>query len=120
MTLPDGGQRHVTLSVGGLKRLKLGLEKAGIDPLFFAWPPDNEPDRAPYRGLKPLEREDAGIFFGCDAEIIDALDRLRGLSEAPQPRLLVILGSSGSGKSSFMRAGSARPKRDDRAFFRCP
>ena len=121
VTLPDGGQRHVTLSVGGLKRLKLGLEKAGIDPLFFAWPPANEPDRAPYRGLKPLEREDAGIFFGRDAEIIDALDRLRGLSEAPQPRLLVILGASGSGKSSFMRAGLwPRLKRDDRTFFPMP
>ena len=88
-----------------LQRLKAGLTKAGLDARFFAWPPESEPDRPPYRGLKPLEAEDAGIFFGREAEVIGALDRLRGLSETPPPRLLVILGASGAGKSSFLRAG---------------
>jgi hypothetical protein len=46
------------------------------------WPPKDEPGRPPYRGLKPLEAEDAGIFFGRDAPIVEALDRLRGLREA--------------------------------------
>src|SRR5438552_9052299 len=46
-------ERHIGYSQSGLLRLKRGLEKAGLDPRFFAWPPDSEPDRAPYRGLKP-------------------------------------------------------------------
>jgi hypothetical protein len=41
---------------------------------------------------------------------------LRGLREAPPPRLLVILGASGAGKSFFMRAGLLpRLERDDLA-----
>ena len=74
-----------------------------------------------YRGLKPLEAEDAGIFFGREAPVIEALDRLRGLAEAAPPRFLVILGASGAGKSSFLRAGLLpRLSRDDRNFLPLP
>ena len=71
---------HVTFSAEGLQRLKHGLEEAGLDAKYFAWPPQNDPDRPPYRGLRPLEAEDAGIFFGRDGPIVEALDRLRGLA----------------------------------------
>ena len=112
---------HVTFSREGLFRLKDGLAKAGLDPRFFAWPPPHDPGRAPYRGLKPLEQEDAGIFFGREAPIVEALDMLRGLAEAAAPRLFVILGASGAGKSSFLRAGLLpRLARDDRAFLTLP
>jgi hypothetical protein len=108
---------HVTFSNEALARLKSGLEQAGLDARFFAWPPPNEPNRAPYRGLEPLESVDAGIFFGRDAPIIDALDSLRGLRESARPRLFIILGASGAGKSSFLRAGILpRLARDDRYF----
>jgi formylglycine-generating enzyme required for sulfatase activity len=111
----------VSFSQEGLRRLRAGLVKAGLDPRFFAWPPANDPDRSPYRGLRPLEAEDAGIFFGRNAPILEALDRLRGLREAPPPRLLVVLGASGAGKSSFLRAGLfPRLVRDDRHFLPLP
>jgi formylglycine-generating enzyme required for sulfatase activity len=114
-------QAYVRFSKEGLQRLKHGLEQAGLDPKYFAWPPANDPDRPPYRGLRSLEAEDTGIFFGRDAAVIAALDRLRGLREAAPPRLLVILGASGAGKSSFMRAGLLpRLKRDDRHFLPLP
>src|SRR5262249_18254634 len=65
--LPISGQEaHVTFSAEGLARLKTGLQKAGLDPKYFAWPPADDPNRPPYRGLRPLEAEDAGIFFGRD------------------------------------------------------
>jgi formylglycine-generating enzyme required for sulfatase activity len=112
---------HVTFSQEGLQRLKHGLEQAGLDPKYFAWPPANDPNRPPYRGLRPLESDDAGIFFGRDAPIIEALDRLRGLRETRPPRLMVILGASGAGKSSFLRAGLLpRLMRDDRHFLPLP
>ena len=114
-------ERHISYSQSGLLRLKRGLEKAGLDARFFAWPPESDPDRAPYRGLKPQEAADAGIFFGRDAPIVDAIDRLRGLRAGAPPRLLVILGASGAGKSSFLRAGlMPRLKRDDRQFIPLP
>ena len=64
----------------GKERLKIGLEKAGLSPSTFRWPPEDDPDRAPYRGLKPLEEQDAPILFGRDAEIF------RGLALSPSER----------------------------------
>ena len=46
---------------------------------------------------------------------------MRGLRDAAAPRLLVILGASGAGKSSFLRAGLVpRIGRDDRNFLPLP
>jgi WD40 repeat protein len=120
--LPDlSKEEHVHFSRSGLARLKAGLDKAGLDPRFFAWPPEDERNPAPYPGLRPLEAEDAGIFFGREAPTIFALDRLRGLREAAPPRLLVIQGASGTGKSSFLRAGVIpRLTRDDENFLPLP
>jgi formylglycine-generating enzyme required for sulfatase activity/class 3 adenylate cyclase len=101
--------------------VRLDGAPTGLDPKHFAWPPASDPNRPPYRGLRPLEAEDAGIFFGRDAPVIAALDRLRDLREAVPPRLLVILGASGAGKSSFLRAGLIpRLRRDDRCYLPLP
>jgi len=112
---------HVGFSAEGLARLKAGLTRAGLDPKFFAWPPAEEPDRAPWRGLEALSARDAGVFFGRDANVIEALDALRGLREGAPPRLLVLLGASGAGKSSFLRAGLLpRLARDEAQFVALP
>ncbi|WP_294533365.1 hypothetical protein [uncultured Rhodoblastus sp.] len=104
-----------------MARLKAGLTQAGLDPRFFAWPPEGDLDRAPYRGMEPIDTLDAGVFFGRDGPIVEALDALRGLREAAAPRLFVILGASGAGKSSFLRAGLLpRLSRDDVNFLCLP
>ena len=111
----------VSYSAQGLERLKIAIERAGIDARHFDWPPKNESARSPYRGLKPLEAEDAGIFFGRDAPIVRGLDKLRALREDKPSRTLVILGASGAGKSSFLRAGLyPRLKRDNQHFLPLP
>jgi formylglycine-generating enzyme required for sulfatase activity/Tfp pilus assembly protein PilF len=122
VTVPQTAEPvQIAFSVEGLRRLRLGLFSAGLDASYFSWPPENDPDRPPYRGLLPLEAEDAGIFFGREGPIIEAIDALRGLRGSAPPRLLVILGASGSGKSSFLRAGLfPRLKRDDRNFLPLP
>ena len=102
----------------GLKRLKAGLQNAGLSASFFAWPPKGDESRSPYRGLEPLDAQDAAVFFGRDAEILQGLDRLRGMRAAGDQGLFVILGASGAGKSSFLRAGLLpRLARDDRHFY---
>ena len=89
----------------GVDLLPLGLERAGLDERSFSWPPPNDPKRAPYRGLRALETNDGAIFYGRDADILRALERIRRLTETRASNLLIILGSSGVGKSSFLCAG---------------
>jgi len=56
----------------------------------------------PYRGLASFEPEDAEWFFGRE----DLTRHLLGLAAAPVSGVpLVMIGSSGSGKSSVLRAG---------------
>ena len=105
----------------GLNRLRSGLQSAGLSANAFPWPPRGDESRSPYRGLEPLDAQDAAVFFGRDAEILQGLDRLRGMRAAGNEGLLVILGASGAGKSSFLRAGLLpRLARDDRHFFPLP
>jgi WD40 repeat protein len=110
-------QSPVHIAEASLKSLKRGLEQAGIGAETFDLQPDqNGPFgwRAPYRGLEALEPEDAAVFFGRDADIVRGIDMLRGLASRRPPRLFVILGASGAGKSSFLRAGLwPRLLRDD-------
>ena len=118
---PSNTVEAVSFGTDGLNRLRIGLLQAGLDANYFEWPPKCDLARPPYRGLKPFEAEDAGIFFGRDGAIVEILDRLRGLREASPPRLLVILGASGAGKSSFLRAGVLpRLARDDQHFLCLP
>ena len=57
------------------------------------------------------------MFFGRDAQIVRALDMLRGMRTTGVDSLFVVLGPSGSGKSSFLRAGLLpRLRREDRHF----
>lgn len=107
----------VHLAEQGLKSLKRGLDKAGVAPETFELQPDaNGPLgwRAPYRGLEALEAADAAVFFGRGADLMRGIDALRGLAARHAARLLVLLGASGAGKSSFLRAGLwPRLLRDD-------
>jgi WD40 repeat protein len=108
-----GKPYKIAFSSSGLARLKIGLGKAGLAAKTF--PVDLE--RSPYPGLKALGEGDAGIFFGRDADIVRALDELRGMREGGSKQLFVIQGASGTGKSSFLRAGLIpRLKRDDRSY----
>jgi formylglycine-generating enzyme required for sulfatase activity len=87
------------------RRLERGLRAAGLDPSHFAFPPPDEPKRPAYRGLAALEEPDAGIYFGRDSAITAGLDVLRRIRNGAPERLVAILGASGAGKSSFLRAG---------------
>ncbi|NUX52169.1 TIR domain-containing protein [Paraburkholderia sp. JPY418] len=112
---------EVSFAKAGLARLELGLRRAGSAPSGFPWPPANDAERPPYPGLRALEAEDAAVFFGRDTAVLRGLDTLRSVREQGIERMLVILGASGAGKSSFVRAGLwPRLKRDDRNFLPLP
>ncbi len=54
----------------------------------------------PYRGLQPFTEADAGWMFGREREESKLLDALR-----EGQRFITVVGASGSGKSSLVRAG---------------
>jgi tetratricopeptide (TPR) repeat protein len=53
----------------------------------------------PFPGLRPFEPDEDHLFFGREKETDDLLRRLRS------HRLLAVVGTSGSGKSSLVRSG---------------
>nr|VFJ73513.1 MAG: WD40 repeat [Candidatus Kentron sp. FW] len=54
---------------------------------------------APYPGLRPFERHENILFFGREEQVDQLLDKLG------ESHFLAVLGLSGSGKSSLVRAG---------------
>ena len=53
----------------------------------------------PFPGLRPFEPHESALYFGRDDQIDELLERLA------QSRFLAVVGTSGSGKSSLVRAG---------------
>ncbi len=83
------------------------LEASASDPLAFL-PSTLAPN--PYRGLLAFQPEDAERFFGREKQVELLWQKFRQLHEESAVgettrRLLTVLGPSGSGKSSLVRAG---------------
>jgi DNA-binding SARP family transcriptional activator len=57
----------------------------------------------PYKGLRAFEESDSGDFFGRDGLVDETLARLA--HDDQRGRLVLVVGGSGSGKSSVVRAG---------------
>jgi WD40 repeat protein/TPR repeat protein len=74
------------------------LAASRSDAVAKAW------THAPFRGLEAYEFEHAPIFFGQDEALAKAMLQLTANAEAGSPFLLVV-GASGSGKSSLVKAG---------------
>ena len=53
----------------------------------------------PYVGLRPFDVDESLLFFGRDDQTLELLQRLHNYS------FVAVVGSSGSGKSSLLRAG---------------
>ena len=62
-------------------------------------PTDLIENQNPYPGLRPFQADETHLFFGRDEQTVELLQRLQ------RSRFLAIVGTSGSGKSSLVRAG---------------
>ena len=93
---------RATASNDNYAQLRRALADRGIRPQIGGrW----TGDRSPYPGLAAFEEADAPVFFGRDEETRNALLELRRLRRPDSPRMLIMLGASGCGKSSLLRAG---------------
>ncbi len=70
-------------------------------PLPWAGGLEEPGEHDPYPGLAPFTEADAGRFFGREAEVTALWRRLRSR------RLVAVIGASGAGKTSLVRAGVA-------------
>ena len=83
-------------------QLQAGLQQAGLGPGdSFAW----DPTRSPFPGLEPFDRRDAAVFFGREQEVDRLIELLTSTLLRGPGRFVAIVGPSGSGKSSLLRAG---------------
>src|SRR5688572_2475916 len=64
---------------------------------------ENFPVSNPYKGLQAFQEADAEDFFGRETLIARLLDRLQ--EDEPYSHFLAVVGPSGSGKSSVVKAG---------------
>jgi WD40 repeat protein/transcriptional regulator with XRE-family HTH domain/energy-coupling factor transporter ATP-binding protein EcfA2 len=65
------------------------------------------PGIAPYKGLLFFDESDANLFFGRETLTAHLADRVNDLVMDSSSRFLAVVGASGSGKSSLVRAGLA-------------
>jgi len=62
---------------------------------------------APYKGLLYFDEQDAELFFGRETLTARLVEHVMNLSMEASTRFLAVVGASGSGKSSLVRAGLA-------------
>jgi WD40 repeat protein len=103
---------------GGLAQLARELTQLALDAQGgFPW----DQRRPPYPGLLSFQAEDAAIYFGRDDDVRRLIERLNARRIQGPPKLVALLGASGSGKSSLLRAGVLpRLQRDRRNWIVLP
>jgi WD40 repeat protein len=122
VVVAPGGERYIAPDIqhldiqidreGGLGRLAKELTRIALDAQGgFPW----IPGRPPYPGLLSFDAEDAAVFFGRDDDVRGLIERLNAQRVHGDIKLLALLGASGAGKSSVLRAGVLpRLKREQR------
>ncbi|HEX3263398.1 MAG TPA: BTAD domain-containing putative transcriptional regulator, partial [Solirubrobacterales bacterium] len=94
-----GGLRAAETEVAGsVAQLQLARERTSL--YLVAEPTDpSESEVCPFRGLESFDAAHAEYFFGRERLVADLVARLVGST------LIAVIGPSGSGKSSLIRAG---------------
>ncbi|MFO7684128.1 MAG: SUMF1/EgtB/PvdO family nonheme iron enzyme [Chloroflexota bacterium] len=90
-------------------RYRVGIEQQAEIDNILSWlqrDPRLLSTPAPYKGLEAYEERDAGYFFGRTVLIDKLLTRIADWKQDHHAlRFLAIVGASGSGKSSLVKAG---------------
>jgi hypothetical protein len=100
-----GADRNIAdLLKAGLREAG-ALSRVGLDPEAFTI--DRKLRPMPFPDLASFgdDDADAGLFYGRSREIAEALEELRKVRAERDLRPFVILGASGAGKSSLLKAG---------------
>jgi tetratricopeptide (TPR) repeat protein len=101
----DGADFERQLTEHARKWITRELEKAGEHELRPRWT-----GGSPFRGLQPFDAEHQDVFFGRSQAVGELIRRLHASeleerSGEARAHLLLIIGMSGNGKTSLVRAG---------------
>ncbi|AWZ17229.1 ATP-binding protein [Streptomyces sp. ICC1] len=97
-SIPLVGLALIALVGGQLWLRWLERRPAAPAPVWTAGQP-------PYPGLEAFGEEDAAVFFGRERETAELVARLHPALPDRAQRFVTVVGPSGSGKSSLVRAG---------------
>src|SRR5262245_28127488 len=87
-----------------IRRLVVAVRRRpGTDAHRHRW----DDNRAPFPGLSAFDLADAGVYFGRDAFISELVSVVDPVSALDHSSLVAVVGPSGVGKSSLVRAGLA-------------
>ncbi|RTL68368.1 MAG: TIR domain-containing protein, partial [Hyphomicrobiales bacterium] len=97
--------RDVTFSSRSLEKIRHSLDSLGILAETFDWEPRNPKRPSPFPGLEAFSEKEAGVFFGRERRLTEALSEIEDKLAQSPARIMSIVAASGVGKSSFLRAG---------------
>ena len=103
--IPEAFKEHQFISLqdceppAAYERLIKGLDQEGVKRRDFPLPPE------PYPGVKAFSAAYAAVFCGRDQEIDRLKELLAKVIKGNAKSFVLVLGASGSGKSSLVRAG---------------
>jgi hypothetical protein len=109
LLVDDADPHPLTSDLQGLDVSSTAIDRDRVRAALTALGLDQEarwdPSRSPFPGLRAFDETYAAVFFGRDRQI----DQLRQLVDPPsrsrEGAIIPVLGPSGSGKSSLVRAG---------------
>ncbi len=101
----DGAEFERKLTEHVRKWIERELDRAGAQHVRLRWT-----QGSPFRGLQAFDAEHQDVYFGRSQAVGELVQRLRDIETAepaatPPTRLLLIVGMSGNGKTSLVRAG---------------
>ncbi|HUN10058.1 MAG TPA: SUMF1/EgtB/PvdO family nonheme iron enzyme [Aggregatilineales bacterium] len=102
-------KKHVRTLLHHAQRIVAGKteHESEIPPAKPALEWNTEKEGSPFPGLKPFEERHEKVYFGRSREVAEVIRRMAS------KRLQVIVGASGSGKSSLVKAGVLPKLRDN-------
>lgn len=103
----DGALESIAPSVQRVRAGELESMAQVVEALLAGLELESAPAAAPvnpYKGLQAFDEADAADYFGRDEIVADILRRLDS-GDGTSGRLVMVVGGSGTGKSSLVRAG---------------
>ncbi|MBC8098273.1 MAG: protein kinase, partial [Armatimonadetes bacterium] len=100
---PDDRYPDVLTLAAALRQALQADDRISLDDVRFSTAEFELFAVNPYKGLRPFEEADAADFYGRETLVSLLLERLQATSA--EARFLAVVGPSGSGKSSVVKAG---------------